>query len=75
MGNVGETSEGTGSEATYTVCPGSVRTVFFKNTRRELFSKFHSFYSTWSPSESIHSWNRLKSFQKQVTVLLLWNCI
>jgi hypothetical protein len=29
----------------YTVCPGSVRTVFIKNTRRELFSKFHSFYS------------------------------
>jgi hypothetical protein len=27
----------------YTVCPGSVRTVFIKNTRRELFSKFHSF--------------------------------
>jgi hypothetical protein len=23
----------------YTVCPGSVRTVFIKNTRRELFSK------------------------------------
>jgi hypothetical protein len=29
----------------YTVCPGSVRTVFVENTRRELFSKFHSFYS------------------------------
>jgi hypothetical protein len=28
----------------YTVCPGSVRTVFIKNTRHELFSKFHSFY-------------------------------
>jgi hypothetical protein len=31
--------------APYTVCPRSVRTVFIKNTRRELFSKFHSFYS------------------------------
>jgi hypothetical protein len=30
---------------TYTVCPGSVRTVSIKNTRRGLFSKFHSFYS------------------------------
>jgi hypothetical protein len=29
----------------YTVCPGSVRTVFSINTSRELFSKFHSFYS------------------------------
>jgi hypothetical protein len=29
----------------YTVCPGSVRTVFIINTRRELFSKFHCFYS------------------------------
>jgi hypothetical protein len=29
----------------YTLCPGSVRTVFIKNTRRELFSKFHSFNS------------------------------
>jgi hypothetical protein len=29
----------------YTVCPGSFRTVFIKNTRHELFSKFHSFYS------------------------------
>jgi hypothetical protein len=29
----------------YTACPGSVRTVFIKNTRCELFSKLHSFYS------------------------------
>jgi hypothetical protein len=29
----------------YTVCPRSVRTVFIKNTRRELFSKFHTSYS------------------------------
>jgi hypothetical protein len=29
----------------YTVCPGSVTNVFIKNTRRELFSKCHSFYS------------------------------
>jgi hypothetical protein len=30
---------------TYTVCPGFARTVFIKNTRCEIFSKFHSFYS------------------------------
>jgi hypothetical protein len=29
----------------YTLCPGSVRAVFIKNTRLELFSKFYSFYS------------------------------
>jgi hypothetical protein len=29
----------------YTMCPGSVRTVFIKNTRHELFSKCHSCYS------------------------------
>jgi hypothetical protein len=28
----------------HTVCPGSVRNVFIKNTRRELFSKYHSLY-------------------------------
>jgi hypothetical protein len=50
---------------TYTVCPGSVGTLFIKNTRCELFSKCHSFYSKLSPSESIYSWNRLKSFRKQ----------
>jgi hypothetical protein len=34
-----------GKSRTYTVCPGSVRTVFVKNTRRELFPKCQSFYS------------------------------
>jgi hypothetical protein len=31
------------SDNSYTVCPGSVRTVFIKNTRRKLFSKFTLF--------------------------------
>jgi hypothetical protein len=29
----------------YTGCPGSVRTVFIKDIRLELFSKFQFFYS------------------------------
>jgi hypothetical protein len=33
----------------YTVCPGSVRTVFIENTRCELFSKFQFFIQNSLP--------------------------